>query len=1791
MAFATETEDEPEIGSGGGTGGRVTIAKARELSYTLSSAPSAKEATRKSSDAIIASSTAELTGVDYLGRFLSYKTMTVEDMQAFEWSFIISQFATPLQDNMIDVLNHNVFLQMASQGLRITNNPEATSEGAYMNDAYFNDKVVVESTDFAKISQTIQDNTRYMRLVQDRGSSAEKTATDALGNVTLRNICEAPVGTVYYIVDEYFYADGRDKENLFIDRLSILREGLTDDKVHSQQVKIPILVITNNVKMYLQTNIGSYMKINSNAVGGEVVAMTYNDLVGTAGSTGAMGGCNLFVDTWGNILVGHDAKYKMLLPNALNPIFTNSDSVTEIETAGYMNGSSLGTKTQLLTDREAGVQVETKGTKRSAGGFSGGSSQEAYTYRYNDRNFAFNKNFVTMYSRQLRMSGSDSWSENRGSIVFLDTYRNGHYQNFLDVKKSTPNSHRNAIIVFDGMRVAYPNQMGDNFAAMVGKNGSFVSPMMYFSKDGLPEEYYGTMLTQPLDSGDPMQGILAPIKIDNGKTLLDMLLGATPFGAFRAFQDVSSLVSQMFSDTSKNVVIMSDASDSELNGLYYLVHPDSMSISDWVGATFDDSDLPVRRYFRLCFDRGAYGYVNYPSVADTSFSYVGGDTRAQGNTWQQIVSQFDGKAKGGQLAQLFQTYNYMLGVGLNFDPSMTIPAGAMSVKAADATMFYAESNDTGLCFIGKDTFDYAQDWSVFSSGENGMFLREYRPIHTGDEGMYYEEMTDVNKGHIYSPKTFRDDIYVYNLRDTRVSDRWVNYGVEDVAMVSFVWLNYYIPKLLTSRTLIYQTSDSQAVAAAARYASGGNKYANSQVFKQFREVLNRSYQMQASDTDTQVFGGYTKTTFKKEIKNPDDVIMGPYPELISVQNYTLYPDAIPMTLNDNHKAITYNPLELVVALYKNTAWQYNTSDIPAVKVSSRDVDSTEILATIWDFMSKPVAALVNILAGTMQMAYNGLAGSNIANIFGVAWLKDSTFYENLSRMYFLLVGVAIVIVTILMVVRFVITRKMKLGTMLIRVVKTVALAMVPLLIFNATIGAIGAISNNLLQEPNAKIAAVETELTIRDRFNNDAGYEQQYQAFKQQFDTIVDTSAGFGILIPDYYVEGTNEVIYKHVTLKAINENLRYANNSIWYDHRGFVPVHQKYYKESLFYYFYDYIKYQYLYYLAETDQSDLAGQQEFAKRFEFGADSESTSADWLGQGSRGAYINFCDTQLMRSQGAYFTMMRDPNYVYGESIANKASQRWRNAYVQDLFGLGYLFQDTGNEQEPINDLKQSVTWRVFKEHSALAKTTFPDYITNEQKYEFANNEAYMLYATQDNSGSGYEPRNKPYASMTSLYRDYRYIDGMGDIKLTELESKLMQLNETIYNRVKELVYYDTAEMHDEAFIVQAALVATFETNKMFGGMGMLKEPIGPVGFAENSVSLDKILRVMFSKGMDDVANERNVIYMITGNGSGILTALIVLVAVALLFLAMLTRTILLIVMGGLLMVLCVFFYVFRQEHKRKLGMGVALQCGGILAMHVITVLAIRGIISVAVVNNSGLMQFLYAVVFLFACIASAVLHLFLAKAMFRNITSLGGDFFGYCATLATAAISGKLKGTISGDSKVENRGDITNAEETEETEDVEAQRRESKIEENNRRAREAEQRAKAVAKVAGTVIPGGATVASKVMDRKVQATADEDLDDLAPPPTPQEGRPSGDLTEQRKVSQETGPAVKMPEQRTEQKSTEPVKPTTPIPQGTQTVVPEVKPPVQGNTPVVGVKGPTEIKPKDYSGSQNGNGAD
>ena len=1822
----------------------LTIDQANRLSMQLVTAPSAKAAARQSSDEIIANATQKMSAVESLARFLNYKTMTVDDWEAWQWSFIISQFATPLADNMNDVLNHSIFLQMAQQGLTLQRSPEAMSEGQYIDDPVFYDQPIIESTNFAEIAQTIKSNTRYLRLMMNKGNDPSDTSVQNLSNVTLRDICEASPGTVFWVVDAEYAVNGKsgalEKNQLFLDRLQVVRDPPNEASITKTQKKIPALVMTNNVKAYLQMAIGSYCKMNTVIEGALTAPTTYAELVGGEGSLGKMGGCFLFVDSWGNILVGHDAKYKMVLPNVTNPIYTNSDFVSEIPVMGYLLGNSskadsititeghesigsgsggsggssdsgtsksdedkawedkqredwkqsikdsagnkssghlIGnyagrtlppsiegfveykagdsegnpgetiytspegyvTRIRTLPTKVDGVHLEAKddptpgqdkpsleemfpvkptkpsgssGNKKPSSGNSGGTSDreetlwssedsdgsgggsggssgsgssggswdnpgssgtastssvgEDYVFRYNDRNFAFNKMLTTVYSRELRASGSANPNQDE-SIVFIGENLTGHYQNYLSAKTGTPNSHRNSVVYFDPMSVAYPAQWGD-LLSNISQNGSIMMPSFYLHKDA---SIGGQQLQLPY-SWDPemtlpiltsiIKGIISSMR--NGSAWSSGLSSSTAiYWAEEALGMKHKDEAVISISPTKSAQVKTQVNQS---GLYYLCTPDVFKLKDlWTGSNYDNSDLPIRRYFRRVMQDGINAHKTN-QLADDMFDINSTDDNKNLWDWiKDLLRSLDSMSQGNRIAALMQTYNYMYGVGLNYQSTMQIPMGIISVDTADV----ASVKDTALTFVGKDTLDYGQYWNIFTSGENGLMVKEYRKIHTGIEKDYLREM-GKNKGEVYSPSRFRDDIYAFLMRDTRVSDRWRNYGVEDVAMCAFVWLNYYIPKLQPMRSIVYGLDDEAAVTKQKEYTSAGrNSLFDSAIFKQFREQLNQAFKNDNSMGGTQ--------TFSPQIQYGTDLVLGPYPDLVNCPEFTLYPDSIPMPLKPKYQQVVWNPVEVIMGIYRNTDWEFNQTDIPAIQYTERDVDSTTILSGIFDFIKHPVSAIIYMVAGFLQMGYNGIANSDVSNVFGIRWLKDSRIYTTIMELYFLVVGILLLISCSIMIVQYFLKRENKLGTVILRIVQLSVMAIVPQIVLASTIWSVEALSKNIMTSVNSKIAAVETEMTVRERFNNDEGYEKEYQAFKQQFDTIVDTDQGFGVQIPDYYLEGNNKIVYRHMSLSFMNEALRYNGRAQWYDYRGFVPVHKDLYKTSLFYYFYDWIKYQYLAYMASLEGGDFAGQQEFAKRMMFASGNPdeiaSTSAgeasDWLSQGSYSAYVNYVDTQLMRSVGGFFTMMRDPNYVYGKSIEYKASSRWENAYIQDLYGLGYLFRNTGAEDEPFQIMQESVYWQIYSKTPALEKRYFTRFEDGQRDYKYGNDSEYIISETGSDGFMVKDPvtgvknqydyprRDKPYGSLVTFYEDMKYIQGMKEPKLTELDAKLIQTNEKIYKKVRESVYYNTDTIHDEAFIVNAALIATFEVNKMLGKPDFFTPAVEPTGFDQDSISIDKVIRVMFASDMDDIYNERQVMYMISEDGWGIITAIIVTIAMVLLFVAMFIRSLLILVMFVLSMVLCLFFYVLLRDHKRRLCFGVVSQCIGIVGMHIITLLALNGIVTMSFGSNNGFQRFASSVLFLLVTILAITLHFFLAKCMFKNITSLGGDMIHHYSEKVLANIQGKTQSkdsqaTINNmNSNINNRQDQNGTEDLIDPEDAKL---EEQIAERNRRASE-----------------------------------------------------------------------------------------------------------------------------------------
>lgn len=161
-------------------------------------------------------------------------------------------------------------------------------------------------------------------------------------------------------------------------------------------------------------------------------------------------------------------------------------------------------------------------------------------------------------------------------------------------------------------------------------------------------------------------------------------------------------------------------------------------------------------------------------------------------------------------------------------------------------------------------------------------------------------------------------------------------------------------------------------------------------------------------------------------------------------------------------------------------------------------------------------------------------------------------------------------------------------------------------------------------------------------------------------------------------------------------EDFSTGHSPLYYTYEKFVPVNYDKYEESIFYYFYDWLKYQYLRYWATHDSGNTEVFSSLAKDFTQPQvtlkgssgllngtntaidtatilNSDVTMEKWSTYIER--MYNAEQNMFTKAYGGVNYMYQDATYVYGDLYADDGSVISEDN-INDLFGLSYLFHMT-----------------------------------------------------------------------------------------------------------------------------------------------------------------------------------------------------------------------------------------------------------------------------------------------------------------------------------------------------------------------------------------------------------------------------------------------------------------------------------------------------------------------------------
>lgn len=422
--------------------------------------------------------------------------------------------------------------------------------------------------------------------------------------------------------------------------------------------------------------------------------------------------------------------------------------------------------------------------------------------------------------------------------------------------------------------------------------------------------------------------------------------------------------------------------------------------------------------------------------------------------------------------------------------------------------------------------------------------------------------------------------------------------------------------------------------------------------------------------------------------------------------------------------VSYNVGELLLSVNKNTEGD-NLINLVSGFDTDKEFNTDNILSSVEAFFTHPVISLATILMGFCQFIHNNVAVGNIGNVFDISWVVDRVKANNIVRMYIIISAAVYSIVLIIRGLKFMFNKNQQFLDVFKEWGVTVCLSTIPVILLNYVGLGLNTMATTMTKGVVGKMSVVEIEREVSSSENLNINFEEVYTAYKEQFASIGDSYESIAIKVPKSYNEYLKEVTYETVNLKDLYDSIEYSNvlakakleatnceialtvsdesitsnnsnysinesikpledlysrqnpgvNHLYYTYSEFIPVNYEKYSENIFYYFYDYIKYQYLAYWSQKSDSTSATYSSAAKNFTL--PDVSKAEKWSSYVAR-----MWDAErymLLKSYNGMYIMMHDDNYNYNKLYDTDGNPVYRGAFPTDMFGLSNLFNMTNQQ--------------------------------------------------------------------------------------------------------------------------------------------------------------------------------------------------------------------------------------------------------------------------------------------------------------------------------------------------------------------------------------------------------------------------------------------------------------------------------------------------------------------------------
>lgn len=709
---------------------------------------------------------------------------------------------------------------------------------------------------------------------------------------------------------------------------------------------------------------------------------------------------------------------------------------------------------------------------------------------------------------------------------------------------------------------------------------------------------------------------------------------------------------------------------------------------------------------------------------------------------------------------------------------------------------------------------------------------------------------------------------------------------------------------------------------------------------------------------------------------------------------------------------TYDPLQYILSLQKNTDYTRNVVNTVFKRgTTNTTVTKEELMESAAQFFENPVSSLTYIIAGFMYQVHSKIATGDIGNVFSISWLLETDAYKWVIDRYVALVTIAVIVLLSLKLTQLAMSKTRDFSSIAKSLVGIFAMCLVPLIIFNSFIWAFQATSKWALGDAYNKILLSQID-NIASNANRDAAVETELIAFKEQFSALEGTYDGATFEFIESYSYNTGAQ-YNQVPLKRLIQKVGYkTTDKSWYGGRGYDAIHSSYYAENLYYYFYDYIKSEYLVYCQKyqsgNSNTSYSGINNFIGKMQAVLDSKDTD---FTKTETQKQVQDLANGFATLSGGFRGMLEDVRFVYGPSV--DGNSQYGTPQAKDLVGLYNVFDRTLDDKTDIGrataGIRSSQYMCAFEDSDELVvnkEALVPVLWTDQDqynsyfsscKYRSAVNGKYPVITSRLDL---FNPAlNGNSANVNSNY----YKDA-----LTPFEVKLCNLTNQIYEDTLNALSYLPEQIHDESGITMMALIATFRTCELMG-----YEPTGPI---LDSITLDTIVRATFITDLQKISQSTNTLYSMVQQGDSIGKVALVLVLELIICVASISRVVLVLFITGGTFAILALRLLHKAPQTLELLYGVVGNLIALVFLHALTLfLVVVGVEWVAGATSAipGLVLDLMMIAFV----------ILISWLLIKMVTNIVKDFINLGGTKIRQMTHTVAKAVVNAAGKIFNKGD------------------------------------------------------------------------------------------------------------------------------------------------------------------------